>query len=149
MSDLEWWWCVCERLLVKNAYLGALQGTIVVFGLLFSGFPLRHALNANASLLQVSSISILWANFWRFIPSMPIISLFTIWLIADEVDGASHFVAVSNVFKSLVDVYIWSVYGLICDFPSFSDRLWQIVVDSVELLVDANLQFGREGCATR
>lgn len=67
-------------------------------------------------------------------------------LMADDVDGTSHFVAVSSAFKLLDDEY-GSQYGLFCDLPLLSSRLVQIGVDSPVLLDDVNLHM--KGCATR
>lgn len=78
----------------KVAYLDAFEETVAVFGWFFNGLSLRLALNINASLLQVSSISNFRSNFRRFALSGSSKSR-TEWLIGccnDDVDGntSSH-----------------------------------------------------------
>lgn len=149
--------------------MDAFDGTIAVFGLFLSGFSLRLALNANASLLQVSSISNFRANFRRFILSGSSKSR-TEWLVGccnDDVDGntSSHVgvcvgggavtVADNWVLMPLDDALAFtkgSSYASICDLllppppppppPIITNRFGD---DSVELVLDdVNLQFLRE-----
>lgn len=131
--------------------MGTLPRTVVAFWLYFSGFSLWHALNTNASLLQVSSISNFRSSFIRLLSSGSSKPR-TEWLIGcsvdsvDDVDGATFAVAAAGcVFRLLDNAFICtygssytSVFDLLLLLPTITNRFGN---DSVELELDnANLK---------